>query len=241
MSETDTSAAHQLVVVVSMSFERFGMGLIICALSVSCGGVGNGSADSQDVAEAPALGNSETVAAVESPPAAGSDEMTNADGSTNDIATTSGADNTAVSDNTANAGSASPSDTQTDVGRGVGRAPSTAALDGAPPSEPTNDTASSPEVTCDGALVLETNCAGAACHAGGPRIDLVSSGVIDRLLDVPSDCGDLLLIDSTDPERSYLLNKVSSQPECGTPMPVAGSLSADDLACLEAWVTSMAQ
>ncbi len=225
-----------------MSFGRFGMILVVCALSINCSGVGNGSPDAQEVAEAPATENGATVTPVESPPAAGSDGTTNVGSSTNDVTNTSGANNTVVSNTTAGAGPASdPSSTQTEVGRGVGRAPSNAALDGAAPIEPTNDTASSPGTTCDGALVLETNCAGAACHSGGPRIDLVSSGVIDRLLDMPSDCGDLLLIDSTDPERSYLLNKVSSQPDCGTPMPVAGSLSADDLACLQAWVTGMAQ
>jgi hypothetical protein len=89
---------------------------------------------------------------------------------------------------------------------------------------------------------LPESCGGGACH-GGSRpaadLDLESPHAAERLVDVPSVmCEGRVLVDSADPERSFLLEKVASrEPECGARMPFVGDgLSPEDVACLEALI-----
>lgn len=78
-------------------------------------------------------------------------------------------------------------------------------------------------------------------------MDLASPGVTERLVDVPAtyaevDSGDTCpsngrLIDSADPEQSWLLRKITgTHGDCGSVMPAAGSLTSDERACLESWI-----
>lgn len=90
--------------------------------------------------------------------------------------------------------------------------------------------------------LFATQCGSSSCHgAGAPTIDLVSEGVQDRLVDQESlACADQVLVSSSEPLMSYLLNKVTSEPVCGSPMPLSGSLiSPAEYACLELWVSNL--
>lgn len=91
--------------------------------------------------------------------------------------------------------------------------------------------------------LLAAKCGAGACHdAEDPEanLDLVSPGVRSRLLDVPSDtCAQRILIDSTDPELSFLLEKLYPQPECGSQMPHSSPpLSVEEVECVRRWVLS---
>ena len=99
------------------------------------------------------------------------------------------------------------------------------------------------------------SCSGSVCHdqgvnaAGG--LDLASPNVAARLVDQvalhtavgPTDVcptGDKL-IDTSNPTESWLLKKLSATGVgmCGSVMPLGGTLSADQLSCLQDWINSV--
>jgi len=54
-------------------------------------------------------------------------------------------------------------------------------------------------------------------------------------------CESRLLIDPSDVDRSYVLEKIeSSSPECGQAMPLTGRLTDAEKACIRAWATALA-
>lgn len=88
--------------------------------------------------------------------------------------------------------------------------------------------------------LLKPRCTGPSCHAAGVHaaggLDLESSGLTARLINVPATCGGLR-VDVNDPEGSLLLDKVSRQPACGESMPYGGPpLTEGEIACLRQWV-----
>jgi hypothetical protein len=92
--------------------------------------------------------------------------------------------------------------------------------------------------------VIANNCIGGYCHdSDGPpagNLDLMKPCVADRLVNVKSECYDLMFIDTAHPENSFLLDKLNPpRPMCGEPMPSGGHLGAADLACMNAWVKAV--
>jgi hypothetical protein len=116
-------------------------------------------------------------------------------------------------------------------------------LDAATPSlDAGGGGASTPAPACLTAL-FAAKCATSACHgAGAPQVDLVSSGVEMRVVGKPSSatgqCVGKTLV-STNGSASLLADKVSATPPCGSKMPLGGSLSDTDLACLDGWVSTV--
>jgi hypothetical protein len=80
-------------------------------------------------------------------------------------------------------------------------------------------------------------CQGAGCHSpGNTSPDLISPNPAERLRDVVSGCNGRPYIAAND---SFLLDKITaSSPECGAPMPFSmpEALSAEDEACILAWI-----
>jgi hypothetical protein len=120
-------------------------------------------------------------------------------------------------------------------------------------------------VACDYAAALET-CAKVGCHKplGSSVIaglNLVpDDGLVSRLKDVPATFADIwcvnmacttiptacptgaLLVDSKDPEQSFLVRKLNDPLECGDKMPPPGyAFSEDQRACLELMVQAIAE
>ncbi len=96
----------------------------------------------------------------------------------------------------------------------------------------------------------QNGCTNANCH--GPTfqggLDLASPGVEQRLatgLSRNEACNGQPLVDVSDPDNSLLLRSIDpvrfAKEPCGMPMPLgkAGSVSAEDLTCFEAWVRSI--
>jgi hypothetical protein len=85
--------------------------------------------------------------------------------------------------------------------------------------------------------ILEASCTGSGCHgAYAPNVapDLASPGFAARLVDVTSPgCTDRVLVDSANPQDSYLLEKLRPDPSCGNQMPLGSTLSEDEIACVE--------
>jgi hypothetical protein len=83
----------------------------------------------------------------------------------------------------------------------------------------------------------EGGCRGPGCHIpGNTRPDLVSPNPEERLLNVTSNCNGRPYIGDED---SFLVEKLTNDsPECGSPMPflMPGNLSAEDEACILAWI-----
>ncbi|MEL6215843.1 MAG: hypothetical protein AAFQ99_09215, partial [Pseudomonadota bacterium] len=114
-----------------------------------------------------------------------------------------------------------------------------------------------PGQNCDVATIFENNgCT--SCHDATPGItggglDLLSEGLSERLLNRPSvnpSCANDLVVDGASPEDSLLLRVISPQSygnngtqTCTAPRMPLGSdqmLSAEDVACIDRWVTSVA-
>ena len=90
--------------------------------------------------------------------------------------------------------------------------------------------------------VLAGRCAGLECHGPGAlEVDLISPGVIARLVNRPSSpnllCAGRTYI-ATDGSPSLLLDKLRSAPPCGSRMPLKGNLGAQQVDCLVDWVAS---
>lgn len=113
------------------------------------------------------------------------------------------------------------------------------------------DTASTPPadsalvaLTDEAATILDAFCS--ACHAGAQGaagLDLTRSGIEARLIDVASTQLDtLLLVDTTRPQRSYLLMKMhASEGIVGRRMPLGGRLSDEMIGDIEAWILALAE
>lgn len=90
--------------------------------------------------------------------------------------------------------------------------------------------------------IFSRSCATGGCHSGEhPKMELdLSAGALPAsLVDVPArQAGDLKLIDSQDPAKSYLLLKLTGGKGMkGKKMPIkAQELSAEELASVSAWV-----
>lgn len=86
-------------------------------------------------------------------------------------------------------------------------------------------------------------CADKGCHvaSGGIMPDLVSPGVVDRLLDVASTCQGIPYI-GAGVEDSFLADKIAGHPpKCNQPMPFfqEQALSAADEKCILDWVAQV--
>jgi hypothetical protein len=98
---------------------------------------------------------------------------------------------------------------------------------------------------CDRAPeIFVEKCGG--CHDSVNRfgnLDLDSPGAELRVVDVPSsdtECASRKLVDSTAPDRSFLIEKLTSTaPECGDPMPFADTLDPADIDCVIAWAMDL--
>jgi len=93
------------------------------------------------------------------------------------------------------------------------------------------------------ASIFEGRCAGSGCHdPGAPQVDLVSSGVVERLLERTASpqlyCAGRIYV-TTDGSPSLLLEKLSDAPPCGSRMPLTGNLGNQHVRCLEDWVRSL--
>ena len=91
--------------------------------------------------------------------------------------------------------------------------------------------------------LFSKTCGLAGCHStGAPQVDLVSANVASRLVDKPSsnnlECKGRTLVSTSG--DSLLIDKLSDDPPCGSPMPVGGTLSDKDRTCLTTWVSSLA-
>lgn len=90
--------------------------------------------------------------------------------------------------------------------------------------------------------IIKVSCGVAGCHSAGvQKPDLVSDGVVKRLVDQASSstlCKDRKYI-ASDGTASLLLDKLEATPPCGTTMPLGGMLSATQHMCLNDWVVSL--
>jgi hypothetical protein len=98
-----------------------------------------------------------------------------------------------------------------------------------------------PAPMCVTALFKKT-CGQAGCHAAGsPQVDLVSANVERRLVGkgaTGTACKGKTLV-AADGGDSLLMDKLSSSPPCGSPMPIVGSVTDDERTCLMDWVSSV--
>jgi hypothetical protein len=93
---------------------------------------------------------------------------------------------------------------------------------------------------CDFRALMQARCGNASCHGGAMAstgLDLTSAGLADRVRGQRANgaCGQYLLIDVANPQQSALYLKVTNEA-CGVRMPVGGSLSSSEQACVLQWI-----
>jgi hypothetical protein len=96
---------------------------------------------------------------------------------------------------------------------------------------------------CDFPGLLQMKCGNASCHGGpnaGTGLDLTSASLAMRVADRKGSgaCANKLIVDKNNPEQSELYLKVSGA-DCGVRMPLGGTLSADDQACVLSWMQGL--
>lgn len=94
--------------------------------------------------------------------------------------------------------------------------------------------------SCDFKGLMMSKCGAASCH-GGPGastgLDLTSDDLRGRMANVNGGgaCGDKPMIDEDNPEQSTLYLIVTGNA-CGLRMPLGGTLSATEQACILDWI-----
>lgn len=99
----------------------------------------------------------------------------------------------------------------------------------------------------DAETILAESCGTTGCHDDSSQaqagLDLLSTGVEDRLVDVNAigiGCSDRILVVAGDPDSSYLIDKVLNTPGiCGLQMPVIGTLPSRDIEVLREWIVDL--
>lgn len=96
---------------------------------------------------------------------------------------------------------------------------------------------------CDFRGLVQMKCGNASCH-GAPAtntgLDLTSPSLAMRVAGRkgPSACSSKLLIDTANPKQSALYLKVTGT-SCGSQMPLGGTLSASEQACVLSWIEAL--
>jgi hypothetical protein len=114
-------------------------------------------------------------------------------------------------------------------------------------SEPAFDAGTDAAPACHDvpASIFGEVCSGGICHHAGSgqaaHLDLASPCVADRLVGVASTCMHEPLVDPSDPDGGFLLEKLSApKPRCGgVSMPYGNHLPPKELACVRQWVTAL--
>lgn len=96
---------------------------------------------------------------------------------------------------------------------------------------------------CDVRALFMQKCGNAGCHGAGAvasGLDLVSSDLATRLAGKKGSgaCSSFALIDREAPERSALYVKVTAEA-CGSRMPLGGTLSDREQACILSWLENL--
>ena len=108
--------------------------------------------------------------------------------------------------------------------------------------EATVDAATAPQCP-DVPTVLAQSCGLGGCHDATTKaeaLDLVSPGLVSRLVGVPAAEGVGLLVDPAAPSSSVLYTKLLAAPPFGARMPTGSSLDDGTIQCVLAWITSAA-
>ena len=104
-------------------------------------------------------------------------------------------------------------------------------------------------------MVFAASCAVPGCHsansAGGAGLDLVSAGVVGRLLGqgpstnltagaLCASVGEPYLVAGSNPPAGLLMDKMdAAKVTCGSTMSVLAQLTPSQLTCLSAWATAV--
>ena len=130
-----------------------------------------------------------------------------------------------------------------DAATDAGPAEAAVSADAAPVTRdagaPTPDSGSG----CDARALFAQKCGNAGCHGAGAvasGLDLVSNDLATRLAGKKGSgaCSSYALIDREAPERSALYVKVTAEA-CGSRMPLGGTLSDKEQACILTWLESL--
>ena len=90
--------------------------------------------------------------------------------------------------------------------------------------------------------IFVVQCGDGGCHGElSPQqgLDLVSPGVASRVVGVAAKGCTATLADPSNPQSSFLYQKLAPKPPCGSQMPLARTpLSTADAACLLDWIAA---
>jgi len=110
-------------------------------------------------------------------------------------------------------------------------------------TSPLGDGGAAADPGCNFKALMQMKCGSAACH-GAPGqstgLDLTSEGLAVRLSGKRGSdgCEDYLMIDTAQPDQSALYLKVTGNA-CGVRMPIGGSLSQAEQACILQWIDNL--
>lgn len=102
---------------------------------------------------------------------------------------------------------------------------------------------------CDGFPILKMSCGnGSFCHGAGSTVSAFAESASAAAAFVGekaegSACSNspALIFDTDDPSASLVITKLAADAPCGMGMPygAAGSMEADDIACIQEWIGSL--
>jgi hypothetical protein len=92
-------------------------------------------------------------------------------------------------------------------------------------------------------IFVGTGCAGGGCHGSGAgNLSMATKEIsYEALVNVPAagaPCASsgLIRVVPEDPDASLLMDKISGDPSCGDTMPIAGSLTEEQIARIRSWI-----
>lgn len=112
---------------------------------------------------------------------------------------------------------------------------------GPPPPPPPPPTAFGPNFSEIQASVFTPTCASSSCHGGGAPaagLNLTSANSYAELVNITSSQdGNFLLVEPTDPDNSYLIQKMEGSASGGGVMPPSGSILQASIDTIRQWIT----
>jgi hypothetical protein len=99
---------------------------------------------------------------------------------------------------------------------------------------------------CDGFTIVQMRCGSVGCHGDTSPSPPPTQGdfgaseeAARAYIGQEGDglcAGEGPIIDPDDPSASVLVQKVDGSATCGSPMPIGGTLTDDEIACIEEWI-----
>lgn len=89
--------------------------------------------------------------------------------------------------------------------------------------------------------IFNSTCGGGFCHTNGDNVNGVNLDSYQNTINSSGSSYDRLIVVPNDADNSPLVDKLGSNPQFGSRMPLGGSISSSDVGKIIAWINQGAE